>query len=364
MKIRAISCLISAVVLAFCVEPVSAQESSSGLDLRATITGQVAASSVLTEAPRSGDPVVGGFRSVVYPTWKMNSNWFFAGAWQFSTRPFYYQDFASQGYGTKGNILLAAVNYARISDQGSVVIRAGEMPTAFGAFPLRYDDADNSLVDLPIEYGYYDSPVSVFSVTGVQLDLTRAKWDSRVQFVNSSAANPHGPLSQNQHGNWAAGLGYTIRQGFRIGFSGYRGPYLDRDDEESLPSKVRLSRFPASAVGIDASWAHGHTNLQGELQHFIMPSPSQSTVRESAGYGEIRQVLNARWYAAIRVGYANTSSAGNRHSVETAVGIRPNRLQIVKLSFETKHNGSGDNRLESTFAVQLVTSLHQSFGRE
>jgi hypothetical protein len=338
------------------------QEASSGLDLRATLTGQVAASNVLAVAPRSGVPAVAGFRSIVYPSWKIGNSWFVSGAWQLSTRPFYYQDFSSSGYGTKGNFLQAGVNYARVSNQGSVVVRVGEMPTAFGAFPLHYDDSDNPLVDLPIEYGYYDSPVSIFAVTGAQIDLSRNSWDCRVQFANSSPANPHGPIAQDQHGNWAAGAGYTIRQGFRVGLSGYRGPYLDRDGEDS--ATVRLSKFPASAGGIDVTWARGHTNIQGELQRFVMPHPAESSIKETAAYGEVKQVLSPRWYVATRVGVTGSRTEGNAQSIEMAAGIRPNRLQLLKFSFETEHYNTGDQQFENTFAVQLVTSLHRSYGRE
>jgi hypothetical protein len=66
-----------------------AQEASSGFDLRTTLTGQAVASNELTEAPRSGSPMIAGGRSVVYPTWKVSDHWFVTGALQLATRPYF-----------------------------------------------------------------------------------------------------------------------------------------------------------------------------------------------------------------------------------------------------------------------------------
>src|SRR5580704_9695561 len=132
-----------------------AQEANSGFDLRATLSGQAAAASESTEPPRSGSPVNAGFRSVFYPTWKLSDHWTFTGALQFYSRPYFFESFSTQGYGVKGDILQATLNYSRISDKGSILIRAGQLSTAFGSFLLHYDDADNALIDLPMEYGYY-----------------------------------------------------------------------------------------------------------------------------------------------------------------------------------------------------------------
>ncbi len=146
-------------VWALCANVGLSQEARSGFDLRATVTGQTMASNALSEEPRSGSVATGGFRAIAYPTWKLGGNWFITGAMQFASRPFLYEDFSTTGYGLKGNLLQATLNYARVSNRGFLLIRAGEMPTAFGAFLLRYDDADNPLIDVPVGYGYYYAPV-------------------------------------------------------------------------------------------------------------------------------------------------------------------------------------------------------------
>jgi hypothetical protein len=305
-----------------------------------------------------------GSRSVVYPTWKINDNWFVTGALQLSTRPYYFEDFSTKGYGVKGSVLQATLNYSHVSPNGSVLVRAGQMSTAFGSFMLRYDDTDNALVDLPIGYGYYYSTVSILGVAGAQIDVTKGKLDARAQFANSSPANPRSLFARDQYGNWAGGAGYTIRQGFRVGVSGYRGPYLDRKSEYFFPGEANPSTLPAHALGFDVNWAHGHTSVQGELQKFVLPYKAIPTFRESTGYGELKRVLNPRWYVAVRGGYSSANLSGKTQILETAAGFRPNRLQLIKLGYEYEHYTTGTQRNDNTLAIQYITTLHRAVGRE
>jgi hypothetical protein len=238
------------------------------------------------------------------------------------------------------------------------------MSTAFGSFMLRYDDADNALVDLPIGYGYYYSPVSILGVAGAQIDATEGKWDARVQFANSSPANPRSIFAHDQYGNWAGGAGYTIRQGFRVGVSAYRGPYLDRQYAYFFPGEANPSTLSARAISLDASWVHGHTTAQGEVQNFVMPYTVIPTFRETTGYGEIKRVLSPRWYLAVRSGFSSANASGIEQILETAAGFRPNRLQLIKIGYEYDHYSTGTQRNDNVLGIQFVTSFHKSLGRE
>jgi len=341
-----------------------AQQSASGLDLRATLTAQAVASNELTQAPRSGAPLILGSRAIVYPTVKFNENWFIMGAMQFSTRPYFFSELSQAGYGAKGTLLQGSLYYSHIFKEGSVLVRAGEMPTAFGAFTLHYDDADNALTGIPIEYGYYYSPVSILGVAGAQLDATLSKLDARVQFANSSPTNPRSLFAHDQYGNWVAGAGYTVRQGFRIGASAYRGPYLDRQYLFFAPDEANPNKLPATAGGLDINWAHGHTNAQGELQRFVMAYKANPTFRETAGYGELKQVLSPRWYVAERDGFSIANEGGKTLALETAAGFRPNRFQLIKVGYEFRHRSNVAEPNDNVLAIQLVTTLHESVGRE
>jgi hypothetical protein len=341
-----------------------AQEANSGVDLRATLTAQGVASEQLTEAPRSGSPMIAGSRSVLYPTIKFNEHWFTTGAWQLVTRPYYYSELSTTGYSAKGSILQATVNYARVSQKGSILLRAGQMPTAFGSFLLRYDDAENPLVDLPLAYGYYYAPVTILGVAGAEVDATRGKFDGRIQFANSSPANPRSVFANDQYGNWAGGGGYTIRQGFRVGASDYRGPYLDRKYAYYFPGEANPSKLPAHAIGVDANWAHGHTTAFAEAQRFVMPYTKIPNFRESAGYLEIKRVFSPRWYAAGRYGIASSNATGRTSSIEVAGGYRVARWELLKVGYEFEHYSSGSQHDSKVLGIQLITILHKSFGRE
>jgi hypothetical protein len=249
-----------------------------------------------------------------------------------------------------------------VSDKGSILFRAGQLSTAFGAFPLRYDDASNFLVDLPLQYGYYYQPVSVLGLAGAQLDVARGKFDARVQFANSSPANPRSLFGHDQYGNWAGGVGYTIHQGFRIGLSGYHGPYLDRDDEDedTWQPEINPSSLPAHALGLDVEWERGHWSIQGEAQKFVFPNSSTPSAQQQPGYVEFRRVLHPRWYVAAREGYNRIREYGNVQSVEAAVGFRPNRFQLLKVDYEFEDHSLGEYRYGKTLSVQFVTTLHFS----
>jgi hypothetical protein len=188
-----------------------------------------------------------------------------------------------------------------------------------------------------------------------------------VQFANSSPANPRGLFKHDQYGNWTAGGGYTIRQGFRVGVSAYRGPYLYRGFAYYFPGEANPNKLNARALGIDAQWSRGHWNIQGEWQTFVMPYALLPTYREQAGYVEAKRALNARWYIAARGGYTKAGSTGSGVSqkYEGTVGFRTNRFQVIKLGYGLDRDGLGQEAsYDHSAAIQVVTSFRMfSFGR-
>jgi len=353
-------CHLVLVLLALISACVHAQEADAGIDLRGTLTAQLAGSSELTDEPRSGSPIIAGARAVAYPTLKFSEHWFATGAVQLVTRPYYTSDFSTEGYGAKGAVLQSTLNYSRVSSRGSLLVRAGELSSAFGSFLLRYDDADNALVDLPPQYGYYYAPVSFLPVAGAQIDATRGKLDCRLQFANSSPANPRSIFAPDQYGNWAAGVGFTLRQGFRVGLSGYRGPYLDRKYAYYYPGEAKPSSLPAHAIGMDANWARRHTSAYAEVQRFVLPYTLFPNFRESAGYAELRQFLSPRWSIAGRYSVTSTNVTGKTNIAESTAAYRPNRFQLLKLGYELRHASTGYEPNNNIVAVQLITVFHKS----
>lgn len=334
------------------------QEANSGFELGATLSGEALYSRQLASPPRNGDDVTGAFRAVLYPTWKVSQHWSFSGAVEAYSHPYFFEDFSNTTTGTSVQILHADVSYSRFWENRSIVVRAGQLSSAFGSFLLRYDDAVNPLIDMPMSYGYYLNGVSTVSLAGVGLDATLGKIDARGQLTSSSPANPRSVLDTNQYLNWTVGAGYTIVQGFRVGASAYRGPYLDRQDPFYFPGEIDPRNLPATGIGVDVQWGHGHWNFNGEWQRFQMDYTVIPIFVASTGYGEVRLVLHPRWYVATRLGYMHPSVISGWQSYEAAFGYRPGRHELVKLEYELQEwpNTSGSQR--NTLAIQFVTTLH------
>jgi hypothetical protein len=340
---------------------VRAQEAESGFELRSTVVAQAANSHDLTEEPREGASWAGGFQALLYPTWKLDSHWAISGAIEVHSRPYFPEEFTSQGYGVKTNILNANISYSRFWSKGSLVVRAGQLTSAFGSFLLRYDPAANPLTGVPAGYGYYGNGVAVAGLAGAQVDGTIGPFDMRAQFANSSPANPRSVFDKDQYANWAGGAGYTIHQGFRVGVSGYRGPYLDRNFEFFFPGEAPPRESPATAYGMDVQWGRGPWNVYGELSHFQMTYKAIPTFNMTTGYGELRRVLNPRWYAAVRAGYMSPIGYPETQAYEMAVGYRPTANQVLKFGYSMEHVAGDPDGLEHAIMIQFVTSF-RAFG--
>ncbi len=349
MKLRVLL-LLSAVVA------MRAQEATSGFDLRTTITAQGVYSPELTEAPRSGSAYLGGARVLLYPTWKLNSHWTVTAALQAYTHPFFYSQFSDQSYGVKTDVLQASLNYSRIWNRASLNVRVGQLPSTFGSFLLRYDDAVNPLPGMPLAYGYY-APVTPLGLAGAEVNATAGRFDGRLQFVNSSPANPRGLTQSDQYGNWAGGAGFKIKQGFRVGGSAYYGPYLNRGSEFFLPGEVPPRQLPATAIGLDVQYAQGPWNVYGEWQHFRFDYRAQPTFTQHTGYAELRRVLNPRWFLAARIEYVRYGEYPGYQRYEVGAGYRPNRLQLAKISYGVEQGAGTEGSPTGVLTIQFVTSL-------
>ncbi|PYT27402.1 MAG: hypothetical protein DMG57_18450 [Acidobacteria bacterium] len=334
---------------------IRAQEATSGFEVRATASESASYTHQL--AAQNEGPLTGGFRAVLYPTWKLNDHWAVSGAIQTHSTPYFFEEFSTQHYGVKTDVLQANLSYSRFWNGGSVVVRLGELPSAFGSFLLRYDDAVNPLIDMPMAYGYYYKGVSNLGLFGSQADLTLGKLDMRAQFVNASPANRRSIFDRDQYGNWAGGAGYTIRQGFRVGVSAYRGPYLHRNYAFYFPGEAKPRDLPGSAFGVDVQWGRGPWNVYGEWQRFQMDYRAIPTFKEHTGYAEGRWVLHPRWYIASRVGYLRANAFAGRQVYEFVGGFRPNRHQLAKIGYQIEQCPNIRGTLGNILSLQLVTTF-------
>jgi hypothetical protein len=373
--------------------PLRAQEATAGIAVPFTLTGGVFHDS-------DGDTSA-SYRAVFYPTLKLGPKWFVYSAIQVGSQPYAYP----AAYEQKGNFqvraLQAFLGRTWTAQKFSVTFKAGQLASAFGSFPLRYDDMANPLIDQPIPYvsalkispgqlpcgvsdlahqwtndqggilfgcggditkdeGIY--PTTLYGLPGAEVDISTGKVDARFQLTNSSPANPQSLISGNQQLQWAAGAGYTVRQGFRVGLSAFRGPYLDRNIRESR-------NYPATGVGADLQWAKGRFSAEAEWQRFQFDYPQFVTSPAvSFGYVELKAILTPRLYAATRLGYQKynavrdqtmTSSdpfLSGRRSYEFALGYRPNRWQLFKVEYQ-RLRVEGEQTFDTILAFQLVTSI-------
>lgn len=334
-----------------------AQEANSGFQLGATISAEGLYSPQLSSPPRNGDDVTGAFRAILYPTWKLSRNWSLNGAIEGYSHPYFFEDFSSSENGLEVEILQANLTYSRFWEDRSLVVRVGQLPPAFGSFLLRYDDGVNPLVDMPASYGYYYKAVSAASLAGAEVDASLGKVDLRTQFTNSSPANPRSVLDTDQYLNWTAGAGYTLRQGFRVGVSAYRGPYLDRQSPFFFPGEAEPKDLPATGLGLDAQWGHGPWNIYAEWQRFQMDYHVIPNFRENTGYAEARLVLSPRWYLATRLGYVSANVFASWRWYEGAVGYRLGRHELVKVDYEARQGADIHGAQQNTLAIQFVTTL-------
>ncbi len=209
-----------------------------------------------------------------------------------------------------------------------------------------------------MSYGYYYRRVSTLGLAGAQIDATFGKVDLRAQFVNSSPANRRSVFDRDQYGNWTAGSGYTIAQGFRVGVSAYRGPYLHRQYAFYFPGEAKPRGLPATALGADAQWARGHWNVSGEWQRFQLAYRAIPAVNTRFAYGEITRTLHPRWYVAARISQMGTNISPDRQTYEFAVGFRPNMLQLLKIGYQIQQAPNFSGASGNTLALQIITTLH------
>jgi hypothetical protein len=214
-------------------------------------------------------------------------------------------------------------------------------------------------------------PVTLEGLYGGEVSGSWKKLDARLQVSNSSPSNPQALNSNSQHAQWTAGTGYTIRQGFRVGVSGFRGPFLENDVSGLLDPASSVRDYPAVGIGADVQWARGRWSAIGEWQRVEFNYPSfEIQPAVSSAFLELKATLNPRFYAAFRGAYEvngrvrdNSGEVAdhflpNRQSYELAVGYRVNRFQTLKVGYELfKTDGTPGTR-NNVFGVQFVSSVH------
>jgi len=383
-----------------------AQDSNMGVSLPMTLSAGGMYTQRLQLADPSASPFTAGLRVTLYPTVKLGTHWFAYAAIDARLAPYLYYDAYEPDHEWYSNVIQAFVGYSIRTEKTSVVIKAGQLASAFGSFPLRYDDAENPLLDQPLSYiqtlsldygqipcgvkdlvaqhyGYVSescggagggpglTPVTLYGLPGAEIDFSGHRLYARLQIANSSPAYPQPLRLTGEYVQWVGGGGYTIRQGFRVGVSAFRGPFLDASLTPFLPAGSTLRSFPATGVGLDAQWARGRWSATGEWQRFQYDYPNFTVAPSvTSSYGELKAVVTPRFFLAGRAGWITAGGAADNTGVSTSqfapslasyelgAGTWINRHQLLKASYEwLKIQNLPGTRLD-VLGFQFVTTFH------
>src|ERR1700733_10059171 len=149
---RTLRQVLWAVLYAVLAMPAHSQDSNFGISLPVTVSGGAMYTGRLQLADPGNSPFTAGFQAMLYPTLRLGSHWFAYAALDFRLTPYLYYDAYDADHEWYVQAIQAFVGYQIQREKTSVVFKAGRLSSAFGAFPLHYDDADNSLVDQPLSY--------------------------------------------------------------------------------------------------------------------------------------------------------------------------------------------------------------------
>jgi hypothetical protein len=404
MRITVKGMLLAAMLSAF----VYGQDAESSFAVPLTVSAGAMYTQRLQLSEPSASPLTAGFRLMLYPTVKLGEHWFGYAAIQERLEPYFYYDAFYPDHEMQSDIIQAFVGYKTQVGVVSLVVKAGRLSSAFGSFPVHYDDMDNPVLDQPLSYiteipvrpdqipcGTADllqqaygwvqnscgglpgwkgglTPATLYAIPGAEIDAQAGRVDARLQVTSGTPAVPQAISVANQYAQATAGGGYTIRQGFRVGVSGFRGPYLDARLAPLLPMGTTIRSFDASAIGVDVQYALGRWKVSGEWQHFVFDSPNFVVSPSlNSGYADVKRILTPRFYIAGRAGWLQpgrvtdksgvsaSSFAGELQQYELAAGFWINRFQMIKASYEWMKIQGVSGTQFNVLGVQLVSNFHQ-----
>jgi hypothetical protein len=404
---RTLRQVLWAVLYAALAMPAHSQDSNFGISVPVTVSGGAMYTGRLQLAEPGNSPFTAGFQAMLYPTLRLGKHWFAYSALDFRLAPYLYYDAYDADHEWYIQAIQAFVGYQIQKEKTSVVFKAGRLSSAFGAFPLHYDDADNALVDQPMSYiqtlalrndqlpcgvpdllqqsygwvgnlcggapgwGWGLTPVTLYGLPGVETDISSHGIDGRIQVTSGSPSDPLSLSHAPQYAQWVAGGGYTIRQGFRVGMSGFRGPFIAPDAAPLLPVGTGVRNFPASGLGVDVQWARGHWSASGEWQRFQYDFPGFTQAPSvTSSYIEAKRILTPRLYLAGRAGLLKPGSVADTTggftsqfspqitSYELGGGWWLNRHQLLKASYEWFRIEHFPGTQLNVLGVQFVTTFH------
>lgn len=249
---------------------------------------------------------------------------------------------------------LAYENVLIITDQGA--------PASPAAFLGRRNRTDTKDTWLPVVWGpSYASGASLFGRV--------ERFDYAFEIKNAALASRPSSWGADQDGfsapTYSARLGFRPDAAWNFGVSGSAGAYIVADPASALPAGSRRQDFQQQALGLDASYAHGHLQLWSEviLSRFQVPNVGNA---DSVSYFiEAKYKFTESLFGALRWNqqFFDTVANGGGGSaawesrvmrIDAAVGYRLNRSLQLKLQYSYGHENSPAPNADHLLATQLT----------
>jgi hypothetical protein len=387
----------------------AAQEVASGISIPAIVSGAATFVSNNTDSQAQA-----GFHATMAPSLRLGAHWFAYSLVDARSSSYLDYSYGDNNPSVDVKLLQAYAGYKRDFKDGSILLKAGRLASAFGSYPLQYNDAKTALIDPPPSYfealpirpdqrvcgvddllaqsyasslqfhcggstaeNYGVVPVTLYGIPAIETQFSWKRLDARLQLTNSSPANPQSLLSPSQTVQWTAGGGYSFQGGLRVGFSQFRGPYLEDVLAPVLPPGKRFRDYNAFGTGIDVQWSRASWSAEGEWQRFQfdLPEFGESPSQQDA-YLQLKRILSPRLYLAVRTSLKRPSgvaAAGDasghfearEETQELVFGYWINHLQLLKAGVSYTERAAWKyevdvSPLRQQFAIelQLVTSLN------
>jgi hypothetical protein len=404
-------CILAALTL-----PIAAfaQEGTYSISAPVVVSG-AAESAHDSGGDDSGTRGFAGVHATIAPSLQLGAHWFFYSLADIRSSDYLPYSEYDHDPALSARLSQGYIGYKRDFANGGFLLKAGRLASAFGSYPLQYDDAKTALINPPPSYlrplplrpnqricdlddlldqDYGGAvmfhcggapapadglvPVTLYGIPAVEAQLSWKRTDARVQMTNSSPSNPQSLLSASQALQWTTGAGYSFHNGLRTGFSQFRGPYLTTEITPTLPPGSHLHDYNASGLGIDWQWSHAAWAIEGEWQifHFDLPGFEESPSQQAA-YVQIKRILSPHYYAALRSSWERPGStrdgAGEAidhfqqtsEAQELVFGWWLNHLQLLKLGLQYSNWSAWSYekdvepaRRQLGIQLQLVTSFN------
>src|SRR6185295_10056361 len=100
-----------------------AQDAASGIVMPVTLTGGLMVSERGKDADPAAKTVLPGFRTVLYPSLRLNSNWFVSSTIQVQSTPFFYYEAFYPERGLEANVQQLFVGYSRNGEHRALGVK-------------------------------------------------------------------------------------------------------------------------------------------------------------------------------------------------------------------------------------------------